>query len=201
MKTTVKALKERLNIERKEIIDASQPEKTIFNNNQEENLINGLFDEIESQTDFEEFVSVFVDNFTLNHVLAKDVFEVRSNPVISNYISEILCEMDKTLDSTDVSSIDKIFNNAGYRYLDSIANSKKEELLSVYLIDNVYNKLLDFDENTELDASEYGEYEDENALLFWFVDELLTNVSSHSRILELEDCPEEILEDFFQLEF
>lgn len=201
MKTTVKTLKERLNIARKEIIDYSQPEKTIFNNNQEENLINGLFDEIENQTDFEEFVSVFVDNFTLNHVLAKDVFEVRSNPTISNYISEILCEMDKTLDSADVSSIDKIFNSAGYRYLDSIANSKKDELLSVYLIDNVYNKLLGFDEKTVLDASEYGEYEDENALLFWFVDELLANVSSHSRIIELEDYPEEILEDFFQLEF
>lgn len=199
MKTTVKALKERINVARVEIIESNVLEN-VFGDKKEQTLVGELFDNVSNETELEDYIWNYVDSFVNNNVTVEDVFNARNNASVADKISEILSEIDNKLSESTVSAMEKVLESAGFRYMLSVANSVDESLLKVYLLDNMFNKLLDFKDDMVLDASEYGEYEDEETLLDEVIDELLYNVSPSSRIIQIEDCPEDTLVDFFQLE-
>ena len=202
MKTTVKTLKNRMYEEKKSIIESSLSElPNVFGKNQEKTLLNQLFDDIESQTDVEDFVWNFVDTFCSNELNVNDIFANRENANISHYISEILSEMDKTLESADYNSIEKVISGAGFRYMFGLANNKLEDLLKVYLIDNTITILDDINDDAELDSSGYDEFDTEESLLDDYVDLLISDITGGERIIHIEDRPQSVLDEVFELVF
>lgn len=197
MKTTVKSLKERIRAEKEEIVSLAVPQDNIFGDNKEEMLVEGLFEYVKNETDLETYIWEEVDNFFNSHISVEDIFLARYENLLEDKISEVLMERDNTLDGCSVSNMDSILESAGLRYLQMIANNVEEELLKVYVLDNLDSTLSEMDDNLELDASEYGTYEDEEDLLDSFVDELISSISGNTKIIQIEDNHKEALFDFF----
>lgn len=199
MKTTIEALKRKVNEVREEILSSIECRDGVFSDN-EEQYLNELFEHVSSETDLETYIWESADLFVSNYISAEDVFLARKNRHISNMISEVLSERDNCLDSDSVSAIDDILEQAVFRYMIMVASNVEEELLKVYILDNLFNTLLDYDNDLELDASEYGDYEEEESLLDDFIDELLSTISSNTKIINIEDNHTDTLNEFFQLE-
>lgn len=200
MKTTIEALKRKVNEAREEIVSSIDCRDGVFSDNNEEQYLNELFEHVSSETDLETYIWESADSFVSNYISAEDVFLARKNRHISNMISEVLSERDNCLDSDSVSAIDDILEQAVFRYMIMVASNVEEELLKVYILDNLFCALLDYDNDLELDASEYGDYKDEDSLLDDFIDELLSTISSNTKIINIEDNHTDTLNEFFQLE-
>lgn len=200
MKTTVKALKMKTNETREELVSSVMPNEDVFVDKKEEKLVEELFSDISNATELESHIWNTVDGFTNNYISVEDIFSARKDASLADTISEILSERDNTLDGSSVSDIDNVLESAGFRYMLMIASNVEQELLQVYLLDNLSSVLSDLDENLELDASEYGDYDDEESLLDEFMDELISPISGDEKIIQIEDNHKDALVDFFNLE-
>lgn len=202
MKVNVKTLKEKINEVRVDTINLaiSNVKNDIFGDKKEEALVEELFNHISEAPSLENYIWETIDDFCNKNISVEEVFSCRKNSVISDIISEIIAESNNTLESSSVSAIDKVLNMACFRYMLLASSNIEKELLQVYLLDNLYCILLDFDNNLELDASEYGDYNDEESLLDEFIDELISGISGDERIIQIEDNAKDALNEFFQLE-
>ena len=202
MKVNVKTLKEKINEIREEIIESavSNVKRDIFGNNKEELLIEELFQHVSDASDLESHVWETVDDFCNKNISVEEIFSCRKNPQMSDMISEVLSESDNTLSSSSYSEIDHILNMACFRYMLMTGSNLEKELLQVHVLDNLDYLLINLDNNLELDASEYGDYDSKESLLDDFVDELISGISGNERIIHIEDNAKNSLDEFFQLE-
>lgn len=202
MKIKVETLKEKISELRETIVDSSISgiKSDVFGDKKEESLAKELFQYISETSELETYIWETVDNFCSEHISVEDIFNSRNNESISYEISEVIREMDNVLESASVSSIDKLLNMAGFRYMLVIASDLEEKLLQVYVLNDAYSILTIFDNDLELDASEYGDYKDEESLLEDFTDELISSINGAKRIIQIEDNAKDTLNDFFQLE-
>ena len=197
MKTTVKSLKERIRAEKEDIINLSIPKDNIFGDNKEGMMVQGLLEYVRDETDLESYIWEEVANFVDKNISVEDIFSVRYENPLEDKISEVLMERSNTLDGSEVSNIDNIFESAGFRYMLMIANNIEESLLKVYILDNLDYNISKMDDDLELDASEYDTYEDEEDLLDCFIAELISSISGNTQIIQIEDNYKEALSDFF----
>ena len=202
MKVTVEVLKEKINQVREDIRETSVSniKNDAFGGETEQSLVEELFHHVDNISDLENHIWETVSDFCNKNISVEDVFACRHSRLMSDFISEIISECDNTLDSDSVSSIDKVLESASFRYMLMVGSNLEKELLQVYLLDNVFVELINFENDLELDASEYGEYDDEESLLEAFIDELISNISGSEKVIHIEDNAKEALNDFFQLE-
>lgn len=191
MKTKLNNFLEELSKKEDQLIDESVFSKVEINKDFKESL----FSEIHTQSSLDSFISEEADYFACKHITNDMVFENRHS-LFYDYINEILAEQDGA-SIKNVSDIDKVYKDAGYRYLLNIGHDIGSQLLAVYCLRDVYQLLSELDKNTLLDSSDYSDFDDIEELTDSFVEEVLNEAESSNDIINIEDLSKKLCEDYF----
>lgn len=165
-------------------------------NEKEVKLINSLFDDISTATEIEEYISDIARmhsklDFGVDYIsenLDDSDIKYAINDVIKNR------EMNKV---SDLNDIKEIFKEAGYELCLSVATNVRQELLQVYLLNELYSYVENLDNEKLLDCSEYADFEDEDSAIEEFLTELIYKVYDNANIINIDDEHKNLFEEFF----
>ena len=118
-------MEENIVIEAKEKLANSEEEFTDLKSQ----LIDEFFNKVHYATDLEQYINEIVIVFSNRELTASMIFDVREDEQVNRFISEVLSEMDNKLEDSDYQAIDKVYKEAGFRYLLDFAYRIKSDLL------------------------------------------------------------------------
>lgn len=158
-----------------------------------------LFKDVHSQSSLDSFISEEADAFANKYITAEVVFEKRKS-LFCDFIDEILSERDGE-PLKGVKAMDRIYEDAGYRYILNIGFAVQSQLLAVYCLKDVYQLLNSLNEDTILDSSEYADFEDIDELVEAFVNDIVNEADSSNDIINIEDFSKNLCEEYFNISF
>lgn len=191
MKVKVNNFLEVMHKKEDQIIDEAVFSKVSINKDFKERL----FRDIHAQSSLEDFIHEEAGSFSDKYVNADVVFKDRSS-VFSDYIHEILAEQDGE-SIKDVKDMDKVYKDAGYRYILNVGHDIESQLLAVYCLRDAYQLLEKLDKDTLLDSSEYDSFDDVDELVESFVNEVISEAESSNDIINIEDYSKRLCEEYF----
>ena len=158
-----------------------------------------LFKDVHSQSSLDSFISEEADAFADKYLTAEVVFEKRKS-LFCDFIDEILSERDGE-PLKGVKAMDRIYEDAGYRYILNIGFAVQSQLLAVYCLRDIYQLLNSLNEDTILDSSEYADFEDIDELVEAFVNDIVNEADSSNDIINIEDFSKNLCEEYFNISF
>lgn len=158
-----------------------------------------LFKDVHSQSSLDSYISEEADAFANKYITAEVVFEKRKS-LFYDFIDEILSERDGE-PLKGVKAMDRIYEDAGYRYILNIGFAVQSQLLAVYCLRDVYQLLNSLNEDTILDSSEYADFEDIDELVEAFVNDIVNEADSSNDIINIEDFSKNLCEEYFNISF
>lgn len=158
-----------------------------------------LFKDVHSQSSLDSFISEEADAFANKYITAEVVFEKRKS-LFCDFIDEILSERDGE-PLKGVKAMDRIYEDAGYRYILNIGFAVQSQLLAVYCLKDIYQLLNSLNEDTILDSSEYADFEDIDELVEAFVNDIVNEADSSNDIINIEDFSKNLCEEYFNISF
>ena len=158
-----------------------------------------LFKDVHSQSSLDSYISEEADAFANKYITAEVVFEKRKS-LFCDFIDEILSERDGE-PLKGVKAMDRIYEDAGYRYILNIGFAVQSQLLAVYCLRDVYQLLNSLNEDTILDSSEYADFEDIDELVEAFVNDIVNEADSSNDIINIEDFSKNLCEEYFNISF
>ena len=158
-----------------------------------------LFKDVHSQSSLDSYISEEADAFANKYITAEVVFEKRKS-LFCDFIDEILSERDGE-PLKGVKAMDRIYEEAGYRYIFNVGFGMQSQLLAVYSLREAYESLDSLDENILLDSSEYDDFENIDELVESFVNDIVNEADSSNDIINIEDFSKNLCEEYFNISF